>query len=53
MSEPVTSNDFFPGSGGLFEAGCEAAKLLELGEAAFDQMALGIEVLVEQIFERA
>ena len=38
--------------GGLFEAGCDAAKLLELGEAALHEMTLGIEMLVERIFER-
>jgi len=33
-------------SGGLFEAGCDAAELFELGEAALDQVTLGVEVLV-------
>jgi hypothetical protein len=28
--------------GGLFEAGCDAAELLEFKEAALDKMALGI-----------
>jgi hypothetical protein len=40
-------------SGGLLEAGCDASELLELLEAAFDEMALGIEMLVERVFERA
>ena len=40
-------------SGGLFEASCDAAELLELGEAALHEMALGIEMLVERVFERA
>jgi hypothetical protein len=37
---------------GFFEAGCDAPELLELSEAAFDEMALGIEMLVERISER-
>src|SRR3954451_2513893 len=39
--------------GGFFEAGCNAAELLELAEAAFHEMALRIEMLVQRIFERA
>lgn len=37
-------------SGGLFEAACDATELLELAEAAFHEMALGIEVLVGRMF---
>src|SRR5271169_1514395 len=40
-------------SGCLFEAGRNAAKLLEFREAAFDEMALGVEMLVERIFDCA
>jgi hypothetical protein len=36
-------------SGGLFEAGCDATELLELAEAAFHKIGLGIELLVERI----
>jgi hypothetical protein len=39
-------------SSGLFEAGCDTAELLELREAAFDEMALGIEMLVETACRR-
>ena len=38
---------------GLLIAGCNAAELLELAEAAFDEVSLGIEVLVERILLRA
>ena len=31
------------------EAGCDAAELLEFAEAAFDQVALCVEVLVERV----
>jgi hypothetical protein len=36
---------------GFLEAGGDASELLELGEAAFDEMALGVEVAVERMFE--
>jgi hypothetical protein len=39
-------------SGGFFEAGGDATELLEFGKAAFHEMALGTEMLVERIFER-
>jgi len=35
----------------FFEAGCDATELLELAEAAFHEMALGMEMFVERIFE--
>ena len=34
----------------LLEAGCDASELLEFGEAAFDEVALGVELLVERMF---
>jgi hypothetical protein len=37
-------------SGGLFEARCDSSELFEFAEAAFDQMALGIEVLIKRMF---
>lgn len=43
---PVVSN-------GLLEACCDATELLELAEAAFHEVALRIEMLVERVFERA
>ena len=36
---------------GLLIARCHTAKLLELAEAAFDKVALGIEVSVERVLE--
>lgn len=30
--------------------GCDAAELLKLGEAAFDEVALGVEVFVDPVF---
>lgn len=38
---------------GLLEACCDAPELLELAEAAFDEMALGIEMLVERMLSGA
>ena len=35
---------------GLLEASCDASELLEPGEAALDEMALGVEVRVERVF---
>jgi hypothetical protein len=40
-------------SGGFFEAGSDAAELLEFGEAALHEMTLGIEMLVEWVFPGA
>lgn len=40
-------------AGGFLEACSDAAELLELAEAAFDEMALGVEMLVERIFPGA
>jgi hypothetical protein len=39
-------------SGGFFEAGCDAAELLEFEKQTFHEMVLGIEMLGERIFER-
>ena len=39
--------------GRFFEASFDAVELLELEEAAFHKVALGIEMLVERILERA
>jgi len=36
--------------GGLLEAGGDAPELLELGDAAFDEVALSIEMGVELVF---
>jgi hypothetical protein len=41
------------GSFGLFEAGCDTAELFKCCEAAFREVALGIEMLDERAFERA
>jgi len=38
-------------AGGLFVAGRHAAKPLELAEAAFDEVTLGVEVFVEWVFQ--
>lgn len=40
-------------SGGFLEARSDAAELLEFAEAAFDEMALGVEMLVERVFAGA
>lgn len=40
-------------SGGLLISGCDTSELLELAEAAFDKVALGIEVLVERMLAGA
>ena len=37
--------------GGLFEASGNAAELLELAEAALDEIALGVEMLIERVLE--
>ena len=37
---------------GLFEAGSDAAEVLKFPETTLHPMALGVEVLVERIFER-
>jgi hypothetical protein len=37
---------------GLFEPCCDASELLEPAEAAFDEMTLGIEVLVDRVLLR-
>ena len=50
MAARVTTSSVI--SGGLFEAGCDATELLELAEAAFHEMTLGIQMLVERIFVR-
>jgi len=34
----------------FFEASGDTPEVLELAEAAFDEMALGVEVLVERVF---
>lgn len=35
---------------GFLETGCDATELLEPGEAAFDEVALSVEVLVDVVF---
>jgi hypothetical protein len=37
----------------FLRADCDAAELLELAEAAFDEMALGMEVRIERMLEGA
>jgi hypothetical protein len=37
----------------FFEAGRDTSELLELGEAAFDEVALGVEMLVKRMLEGA
>ena len=57
LSQPLDdgceSDDGMIISSGFFEASGNAAELLELAEAAFHEMSLGIMMLVERIFERA
>lgn len=38
---------------GIFKAGCDTAECLSFEKAACDEMALGVEKLVERIFEGA
>ena len=40
-------------SGGLFVSGCDAPKLFQLGEAAFDEMTFGVSGFVERVFDGA
>ncbi len=37
----------------LLEASCHTPELFELGEAAFDEMVLGVEMLVERVLSGA
>jgi hypothetical protein len=37
-------------SRGFFVAGCNASEVLEFAEAAFDEMAFFVDVLVERVF---
>ena len=40
-------------SGGLFVSGCDASKLFQLGETAFDEVTFGVSGFVERVFDGA
>jgi hypothetical protein len=40
-------------AGGLFVSDCHPTKLFQFAEAAFDEVTVGVEMLVERVFQRS